>query len=97
MSSIGVGSLAQIIDHTGNTTIIQGGEQIFGFVTANVGDTLDLGAVRDLGNSILGGDGSFKTPGYPCGPDILTLVARNTSPTAAVVNNFRISWTEAQA
>ena len=97
VSSIGVGSLAQIIDHTGNTTIIQGGEQIFGFVTANVGDTLDLGAVRDLGNSILGGDGSFKTPGYPNGPDILTLVARNVSPTAAVVNNFRISWTEAQA
>jgi len=97
VSSIGVGSLAQIVDHTGNTTIVAGGEQIFGFVSANAGDTYDISQVRDLGNSIYGGDGSNKTPGFPVGPDILTIVVRNTSPSAAVVNNFRLSWTEAQA
>ena len=97
VSSIGVGSLAQVIDHTGNTTIIAGGEQIFGFVTANVGDTFDISAVRDLGTSIISGDGSNKTPGYPVGPDCLTIVARNTAGTAALINNIRLSWTEAQA
>jgi hypothetical protein len=97
-NAIGSGSLAQIIDHTSNTVAITGGEQIFGFVsTINAAETYDLGAVRDLGTSIVSGDGSQRTPGYPNGPDILTIVARNVSSTATSVNNFRISWTEAQA
>jgi hypothetical protein len=97
VASIGVGSLAQVIDHTGNTTIVAGGEQIFGFVSANAGDTYDISQVRDLGNSVFGGDGSNRTPGFPLGPDTLTIVIRNTSAAAAQVNNFRLSWTEAQA
>ena len=97
-TAIGSGSLAQIIDHTSNTIAITGGEQIFGFVsTINAAETYDLGTVRDLGTSIISGDGSQRTPGYPNGPDILTIVARNISSTATSVNNFRISWTEAQA
>lgn len=97
-ASIGSGSLAQVIDHTSNTVAITGGEQIFGFVsTINAAETYDLGLVRDLGTSIISGDGSQRTPGYPNGPDILTIVARNVSSTATSVNNFRISWTEAQA
>lgn len=97
VSTIGAGSLAQVIDHTGNTTIVSGGEQIFGFVTANAGDTYDLGAVRDLGTSIISGNGSARTPGYPNGPDILTIVVRNTNASAVLINNLRLSWTEAQA
>ena len=97
VSTIGSGSLAQVIDHTGNTTVVAGGEQIFGFVTSAGGDTYDISQVRDLGTSILSGDGSTKTPGFPNGPDILTIVLRNTSSTAVVVNNLRLSWTEAQA
>jgi hypothetical protein len=97
-TSIGSGSLAQIIDHTSNTVAITGGEQIFGFVsTINAAETYDLGAVRDIGTSIISGDGSQRVPGYPNGPDILTIVARNISSTATSVNNFRVSWTEAQA
>jgi hypothetical protein len=97
-ASIGSGSLAQIIDHTSNTVAITGGEQIFGFVsTVLAAETYDLGAVRDLGTSIVSGDGSQRNPGYPNGPDILTIVARNVSSTATTINNFRISWTEAQA
>ena len=97
VQSIGVPSLAQIIDHTGNGTLVTGGEQIFGFVTGNSADNYDISVVRDLGTSIIGGDGSNKTPGFPVGPDVLTIVLRNANPVAAVVSNFRLSWTEAQA
>jgi hypothetical protein len=97
VTSIGAGSLAQIIDHTGNAVIVTGGEQIFGFVTGSGGDTYNLGTVRDLGNSIMSGDGTPKTPGFPNGPDILTIVLRNANAGPAIVTNLRISWTEAQA
>ena len=97
VSTIGVGSLAQVIDHTGNTVTVSGGEQIFGFVTAAAGDTYDISQVRDLGTSINSGDGSTRTPGYPNGPDILTIVVRNTNAGPAVLSNLRVSWTEAQA
>ena len=97
VQNIGVPSLAQIIDHTGNGTLVTGGEQIFGFVTGNSADNYDISVVRDLGTSIIGGDGSNKTPGFPVGPDVLTIVLRNANPVAAVVSNFRLSWTEAQA
>jgi len=97
VTQIGSGSLAQIIDHTGNTTTVTGGEQIFGFVTGSGGDTYDISQVRDLGNSIISGPGSTKTPGFPNGPDILTIVIRNQNAGPAVISNLRISWTEAQA
>lgn len=97
VSTIGTGSLAQIIDHTGVTTIVTGGEQIFGFVTANSADNFDISQVRDIGASIVSGNGSTKTPGYPVGPDVLTIVLKNTTAAAVPVQNFRLSWTEAQA
>jgi hypothetical protein len=97
VGAIGVASLAQIIDHTGNATLVTGGEQIFGFVTGNSADNYDISAVRDLGTSIISGDGSNKTPGFPVGPDVLTIVLRNATPSIAVVSNIRLSWTEAQA
>ena len=97
VGSIGVASLAQIIDHTGNGTLVTGGEQIFGFVTGNSADNYDISQVRDLGTSIISGDGSNKTPGFPVGPDVLTIVLRNATPSVALVSNIRLSWTEAQA
>jgi len=97
VTQIGAGSLAQIIDHTGNTTLALGGEQIFGFVTSAGADNYDISQVRDLGNSIVSGPGSQKTPGFPNAPDILTIVLRNASPGPATVSNLRLSWTEAQA
>ena len=97
VTQIGSGSLAQIIDHTGNTTTVTGGEQIFGFVTSTGADNYDLGNVRDLGNSIISGPGSTRTPGFPNGPDILTIVLRNNNAGAATITNMRLSWTEAQA
>ena len=97
VTQIGAGSLAQIIDHTGNTTLALGGEQIFGFVTSQGADNYDISQVRDLGNSILSGPGSAKTPGFPNGPDILTIVLRNQNAGPAIISNLRLSWTEAQA
>lgn len=97
VTQIGAGSLAQIIDHTGTAVVASGGEQIFGFVSTAGGDTYDISAVRDLGNSIVSGDGSAKTPGFPNAPDILTILVRNANAGPAVISNFRVSWTEAQA
>jgi hypothetical protein len=97
----GGSSLAQYVAHT-STDRISGGEPIFGFWTSTPGVTSqDLSAVRDLGNSILGGGTSnlASTTGtnrYPDGPDILTIVCQ---PFVSSFNtiNARISWTEAQA
>jgi hypothetical protein len=97
VTTIGTGSLAQIIDHTGNTTTVTGGEQIFGFITSTGADNYDISQVRDLGTSIISGDGSNRTPGYPNGPDILTIVIRNSNAGPAVISNLRLTWTEAQA
>jgi hypothetical protein len=102
-SSVGGSSLAQYVNHTGNTTI-SGGETIFGFfLNTGAGGTnfqttqQDLVLVRDLGTSILsGGQANVQAAIYPDGPDIITVVARNIG--TAPANVFaRLSWTEAQA
>jgi hypothetical protein len=97
VTQIGSGSLAQVIDHTGNAVVATGGEQIFGFVTSAGADNYDISQVRDLGASIISGDGSIKTPGFPNAPDMLTIILRNANAGPAVVTNLRLSWTEAQA
>jgi len=106
------GSLAQVIYHDGSgvpgttitnpTNTITGGDQVFAFYTENSGgDNLsvtnfDLSKVRDLGTSILSGNGNTSAPGYPNGPDILTIVATNLGATTGNITT-RLSWTEAQA
>jgi len=102
-TSVGGSSLAQYVNHTGNT-IVTGGETIFGFYLNTGGGGTnyqstqqDLVLVRDLGTSILsGGQGNVQAAIYPDGPDIITVVARNIGIGGA--NVFaRMSWTEAQA
>lgn len=93
-------SLAQVAVNTSNTATITGGESVTAFYANGVQQT-DLGAVRDLGNSILGGGTSNTVPTsvagvYPDGPDILYIVATNTTG-AAVTMLARINWKEAQA
>lgn len=106
------GSLAQVIyhDNTGvsGTTVtspistVSGGDQAFAFYTDNAGGTnystttFDLSKVKDLGTSILSGNGSAAAPGFPNGPDILTIVATNLGLSSADIT-ARLSWTEAQA
>jgi hypothetical protein len=100
---VGGSSLAQVAYHPVGTTI-SGGETIFAFfVTAGGGsgynDTYtDLSAVRDLGNSILGG-GQNNIAGqqiYPDGPDVLTIVCQNLGASSQGIQ-ARLSWQEAQA
>lgn len=89
-------SLSMIADYAGSNTTVSGGEITGGFVTDGTG-TLDLAAVRDLGNSILGGGGTTSNTNiFPDGPDTLTIVATNLSAVPLLVAG-RLSWSEAQA
>jgi hypothetical protein len=98
-------------DNTGNVgstvttpiSTVQGGDQAFAFYTDGSGGvdrytatTFDLSRVRDLGTSILSGNGNPTAPGFPNGPDILTIVATNLGLTSGDIS-ARLSWTEAQA
>ena len=106
-AAVGGSSLSQIAYHSAATTF-SGGESIFSFYTNNSGGSTnltlteeDLTAVRDLGNSILGGATTLTVPTtnnnlYPDGPDVLTIVATNLTAVAANVTVL-VSWTEAQA
>lgn len=94
-------SLAQIALNT-NAITVTGGESVFAGYTNPTGvTTLDLDAVRDLGNSILGGGTSNTIPTsqsnfYPDGPDILYVVAIPLSATSSTIV-ARLGWKEAQA
>jgi len=110
---VGSGSLAQVIyfDNTQtyatsavtSTGSVTGGDRVFGFYTENAGGTnystttYDLNRVRDLGTSLLSGDGNSVNPGFPTGPDVLVITARNIATTGTANLACRIGWTEAQA
>jgi hypothetical protein len=88
---------------TNPISTISGGDQAFAFYTDSSGGsgtytatTFDLSKVRDLGTSILSGNGNSTAPGFPNGPDILTIVATNLGLTSGDIS-ARLSWTEAQA
>ena len=82
--------------------LVSGGDSVISVFTENGSPTaynvtaVDLRSIRELGNSILGGNGNPLTPSFPNGPDILVITATNIG---AVSSNIsaRISWTEAQA
>jgi hypothetical protein len=83
--------------------LITGGDSIASFYTENGGggtnynvSNYDLTKIRDLGNSILSGNGNVSSPSYPNGPDILVLTATNIGAATANIS-ARLSWTEAQA
>jgi hypothetical protein len=93
----GNGSITQYLDHSvvGTTPLPDAGDQVFSFFSEQ-GDSRfsvterNIGQIRELGNSILGGNNI-----YPDGPDVLTINARNiTGRTEAIF--ARISWTESQ-
>jgi hypothetical protein len=96
-NSVGSGSLSQVIYHN-PSDIVTGGDTVVAFYANASGGTFftatsaDLTVVKDLGNSVYGGDGVF-----PDGPDVITVFATNLSTTGAAPIFSRISWTEAQA
>lgn len=93
-------SLAQVAVNTSNTATISGGESVTALYSNGV-NQIELTQVRDLGNSILGGGINNTVPTsrngmYPDGPDVLYIVATNTT-AGAVTMLARINWKEAQA
>lgn len=109
---IGGGSLAQVFyfdssgvyaGATAATGTFTGGDRVFGFYTENSGGgnfsrtETTLSSLRELGNSVLGGNGNSSTPGFPQGPDILVIAATNIAVSGTANIIARISWTEAQA
>jgi hypothetical protein len=93
-------SLAQVAANTSSSATIAGGESVTALYATGV-NTIDLSAVRDLGNSIGGGGINNTVPTtqagvYPDGPDILYIAATNTTASSVTVL-ARINWKEAQA
>lgn len=82
--------------------LVSGGDSVISVFTENGSTTafnvtaVDLRSIRELGNSILGGNGNPLTPSYPNGPDILVITATNIGTVGSQIS-ARISWTEAQA
>lgn len=113
VGTVGSGSLAQVFyfDGTGvyattavaATGAIVGGDRIFGFYTENSGGTnfsataQNLEKIRDLGTSIISGNGSPTNPAYPNGPDILVITATLLEASGTKNIATRLGWTEAQA
>lgn len=109
---VGSGSLAQALyfDNTGPiggvqvtaTGSVQGGDEVFSFYTEAAGGTAfnitnyELRTIRELGNSILSGNGNAASPSYPNAPDVLVITATNIGTQSANISS-RVSWTEAQA
>lgn len=96
-------SLAQVAVNTNSSATITGGESVTALYSNGV-NTIDLSQVRDLANAILGGGTSnvvptaaARTSAYPDGPDVLYVVATNTSTTTAITLLARLNWKEAQA
>lgn len=100
-------SLSQLIKHQSGDRVL-GGAKIFSFSAAggssdSTGKRLSntsnfsLQQVVDLGNSVLGGNGTF-----PNGPDILTVIVRvsdtqGISATSPFTASARVTWAESQA
>ncbi len=110
--NVGGTSLAQYADLTQGASIITnelvGGEVIYGFYADSGVADYDLGLVKEISNSILGGGGNQlaattapnPTGVFPDGPEVLAVKVTNIgggrgSNRRAI--DFRISWTEAQA
>ena len=101
-------SLSELVVHDGGDRII-GGTKIFSLRASggqeNAAGTrrlsatsdFDISQISDLGNSILGGDGTF-----PNGPDLLTIAiipidTSDINATTPLKVSSRITWTESQA
>ncbi len=88
-------ALSQLISHdTGDT--IQQGTVVFSQAVSSGSLNIDLTALIDMGNSILGGDSVF-----PAGPDLMTLAiqAKDTSEitsSSPFIVSGKLSWKESQ-
>jgi len=93
----GNGSISQYLDHSvsGTTPAPVAGDVLMSFFAEEgqgrfATTSFDINIIRELGNSVFGGN-----VGYPDGPDIITVFARNLGANAQNVR-CRLSWTESQ-
>jgi len=70
------------------------GEQILSTIVSSAGGltTVDLSALKELGNAVNGGNQQF-----PDGPDILAINVRNLNTSTAANVNINLFWSETQA
>lgn len=97
------GPIGGVVPPGAPTGSILGGDAVFSFYSENGGGgsnfnvtSYDLKSIRELGNSVLSGNGNVSTPSYPNGPDILVITATNIGTASSDIAS-RISWIEAQA
>jgi hypothetical protein len=103
---VGSPSLSQLLRHDSGDKVV-GGSEIFSFRASGGGieggvrlsatSNFNLSEIIDLGNSMLGGDGT-----YPNGPDILTIAVKvidtqGINATSPFRSSSRITWSESQA
>lgn len=93
----GNGSLAQYVDHSITSVgALDSGDTIFEYFTEDGGrnqfavSNQEITVVRELSNSIIGGNNIF-----PDGPDILTIYATNLDSQSSTIRG-RLSWSESQ-
>ena len=102
VDTVGSNSLSQVIYHGAND-YVTGGDLVFAYYTESsdpnsfAASTVDLKLVKDLGTSIISGDGVF-----PDGPEVLTIFVTNlgnsiTTTTAANPTNGAFSITVSDA
>ena len=100
-------SLSELVTHVTGDKVI-GGTKIFSLRASGGSENaagkrlsatndFDISQITDLGNSILGGDGTF-----PNGPDLLTIAIRpidtaEINATSPLAVSARVTWTESQA
>lgn len=73
------------------TSIPTDGEVLFRFLSLSGNTTFDLTKIKEVQNSIIGGDNTF-----PDGPEVLALVVANQNNQSATFD-ITLRWTEAQA
>jgi hypothetical protein len=92
----GSGSLAQ---YDASATDIVGGDVVFASSSQDPAvagkfsvSSFDLKSVKELNNSILGGDRTF-----PDGPDVYTVVVKTNPTTASTTSDVTFRWSEQQS
>ena len=89
-------SLSELLRHSAGDTLLDG-TTIYSVKVSDGSVDIDLSALLEIGNSILGGDSIF-----PAGPDLLTLAVQpqDTSTITTSTPFFvsgKVSWSESQA
>lgn len=77
--------------NTSFTSVPTDGEVLFRFLSLSGNSSFDLSNIKEVQNSIIGGDNTF-----PDGPEVLALVVANQNNQAATLD-ISLRWTEAQA